>query len=138
MRIPSQGESDLGDEAPDFESLFKYLQVLMFLTRHKVLRLRPSKPGADHFLWRPLLERMEAFSQTKELEKSGIVALRVVTEIWDERMRQIKTGEKQPAFSAEQRKTMADALGEYEAWLRENFPEAFIPVNPGLMNPGLN
>ncbi len=133
MRIRSRhSEPGSGEETPDFESLFKYLQVLMFLTRYKVLRLHPRKPGTNHYLWHPLLERMEELAGEKGLERSGIIALRAVAEIWDERMRQIQAGEKQPPFSAAQRKAVADALGEYEAWLRENFPEAFVPVNPSL------
>ena len=132
LRDSHVNQPQSGDETPDLESLFKYLQVLMFLTRYKVLRLHPRKPGKDNYLWQPLLERMEELVEKKGLEKSGIIALRAVTEIWDERMRQIQAGEKQPPFSATQRKAMADALGEYEAWLRENFPEAFVPVNPSL------
>jgi hypothetical protein len=116
-------------------SLFKHAAMMMVYTR-KVLGLQRA-PAKDEVLWWvPLLDSMEALAKQRRLEKSGVVALRSFTEIWDERVRHMAAGGGRPAFSSAQIRAMAQSLADYEPWLRMHFPTAFLPDDPSSNEPG--
>jgi hypothetical protein len=101
--------------------------VSMRIYTCKALGLEESPSKDDVFLWRPLLERMEAYVKHEGLDSSGIAALRAFTEIWDEQVRQLAAGKGGPTRSSSQIRAMTQFLADYESWLRANCPNAFAP-----------
>jgi hypothetical protein len=108
----------------------KRATMVMVFTRKALglLGLRTKKEGLR---WQSLLQGMEALAQERRVDPAGIEALRLFTEIWDNRILQwggSKGPHKgQPVFSVSQIRAMAGPLAAYEAWLRTNFPDAFSP-----------
>src|SRR5205807_8293815 len=95
--------------------LFKRVAFMMIYTR-KALGLGQPLAKDEGLWWGPLLQQIESLTRHRRLETSGIAALRSFTDIWDERMRQVTTGEDRPVFSPAQITAMTESLAKYEPW----------------------
>lgn len=105
-------------------------ETFMRLYTREALGLEQPPTKGEVSWWRPLLEQMGTLAKYRRLEQSGIAALRLFTDIWDEQVRQLVTGVDHSAPSSAQIRAMSQSLAEYEQWLRTHFPNAFIPHDP--------
>ena len=103
---------------------------MLMVWTYKALGLEVTPNGPEEFRWSPLLEKLETLASRRGLEGSGVASLRSFTATWDERLKKFSSGECPPEFSSEQTRALTRSLVEYEAWLRANFPQAFLPDNP--------
>jgi hypothetical protein len=122
---PTAFDDGAGGDTPMSVRMNVLANISKFIagTNRVLERLTPARVPGSVPIFQPYFEAIRRIALERDLETSGVEALKIFADTWDSYCRKVESGHKADFFSPSDIEAMSESILGFKAWLHRHFPD---------------